>query len=600
MTKLATGVAFAEFADAVKAAEATAPKTRIFVGMSTCGVASGAGPVYDAIAAELAASGNPAIEVVRAGCVGLCYAEPTVEVQVPGRPVVTLGGVTPARGRELVKELAVAAEPAKPLSVGDAIFKKQLRIALRNCGRIDPEKIEDYIRNGGYVQLAKILDGMKPEEVIATVKASGLRGRGGAGFTTGLKWEYARAAAAAPKYIVCNADEGDPGAFMDRSVLEGDPHSVLEAMTVAGYAIGARYGYIYCRAEYPLAVKRLEVAIAQSRALGLLGENILGSGFAFDLEIKLGAGAFVCGEETALIHSIEGKRGEPTVKPPFPAESGLWGKSTTVNNVETLACIQPILEKGAAWFKAIGTPKCAGTKVFALAGDVKNVGLAEVPMGTTIREVLEEIGGGSRDGRPLKAVQTGGPSGGCIPAEKFDTPIEYDTLGALGSIMGSGGLIVMGQKTSMVKIAHYYMEFSCDESCGKCTPCRVGNRRLYEILERILAGKGKPEDLPKLEELGNVIKDTALCGLGQTSPNPVLSTLRWFRSEYEDCIKNGGVKPPVYTVNDKCIGCRACAKACPVQCIEGALKKKHVIDQSKCIHCGACETKCRFGAIDSE
>ena len=436
--------------------------------------------------------------------------------------------------------------------------------------------------------------------MIDTIKASGLRGRGGGGFPTGVKWQAAHAAAGKTKYIVCNADEGDPGAFMDRSVLEGDPHCVLEAMAVAGRAIGASRGFIYCRAEYPLAVKRLGIAIEQARAMGLLGEKILGSDVAFEIEIKYGAGAFVCGEETALIHSIEGKRGEPTVKPPFPAERGLWDASTTVNNVETLANIVPILEKGAAWFRSIGTEKSPGTKVFSLAGDIKNVGLAEIPMGMTIHELLYDIGGGSSDGKPIKAVQTGGPSGGCIPALKFDTPMEYETLTALGSIMGSGGMIVMSEGTSMVKIAHFYLQFTCDESCGKCTPCRIGCKRLHEILDRLLKGGGKPEDLTKLEELGNVIKDTALCGLGQTAPNPVLSTLRWFRGEYEECLKRGN-RPPTYQIDAvKCIGCHACFKVCPANCIEGKVKQPHTIRQPDCVHCGACFKTCKFDAIVRE
>jgi NADH-quinone oxidoreductase subunit F/NADP-reducing hydrogenase subunit HndC len=575
-------------------------KTRIYVGMSTCGLASGAAAVYDAITAAAAERALTGFDVVKAGCVGLCHAEPTVEVQLPDRPVVTLGNVTPERGRQLVEELAAGSAPAAPLSVGDAIYGKQVRIALRNCGRIDPDRIEDYLAQGGYRMLARALFDQSAQEVIDVVKASGLRGRGGGGFPTGIKWQAARDTVSDPKYIVCNADEGDPGAFMDRSVLEGDPHSVLEAMAIAGYAIGARHGYIYCRAEYPLAVKRLETAIGQARTLGLLGDDILESGFSFDIEIKLGAGAFVCGEETALIHSIEGRRGEPTVKPPFPAEAGLWGKSTTVNNVETFANIVPILEKGAAWFRGIGTEKSPGTKVFALAGDVKNVGLVEVPMGMTIGEVINGIGGGSLDGQPIKAVQTGGPSGGCIPAAKFDTPIDYESLAALGSIMGSGGLIAMGAATSMVRIAHFYLQFTCDESCGKCTPCRIGNKRLLEILERILNRRGKPEDLTKLEELALVIKDTSLCGLGQTSPNPVLSTLHWFRAEYDECIARAS-RPPTYRiVPEKCVGCRACAKACPVPCIDGAVKKPHVIRQAECIHCGACLKACKFDAVLSD
>ena len=602
MTRLATRADLNQLADRLRQAPAAgAPKPTVFVGMSTCGLASGAGAVYDAIAAALQEKGlSGRVELVKAGCVGLCFAEPTVEVRLPNQPIVTLGPVTAERGRQLVDELAANGSFRDPLSVDDAIFKRQVRIALRNCGRIDPEQINDYLRGGGYQMLAKAVFDWKPQDVIDIIKASGLRGRGGGGFPTGVKWQAARDAAGEVKYIVCNADEGDPGAFMDRSVLEGDPHCVLEAMALAGRAIGASRGFIYCRAEYPLAVKRLQIAIDQAREFGLLGGQILGGDFSFDIEIKYGAGAFVCGEETSLIHSIEGKRGEPTVKPPFPAERGLWNASTTVNNVETFANIVAILEKGAAWFRSIGTEKSPGTKVFSLAGDVKNVGLAEIPMGMPIRELLYDIGGGSNDGKAIKAVQTGGPSGGCIPAAKFDTPVEYDTLTALGSIMGSGGMIVMSEGTSMVQIAHFYLQFTCDESCGKCTPCRVGCKRLHEILDRILKGEGKPDDLTKLEELGNVIKDTALCGLGQTAPNPVLSTLRWFRGEYEECLKRGN-RPPVYKIlPDKCVGCHACFKNCPANCIEGKVKQPHVIRQQDCVHCGACFKICKFDAITRE
>jgi len=602
MTRLATRADLNQLADRLRQAPAAgAPKPTVFVGMSTCGLASGAGAVYDAIAAALQEKGlSGRVELVKAGCVGLCFAEPTVEVRLPNQPIVTLGPVTAERGRQLVDELAANGSFRDPLSVDDAIFKRQVRIALRNCGRIDPEQINDYLRGGGYQMLAKAVFDWKPQDVIDIIKASGLRGRGGGGFPTGIKWQAAHDAAGEVKYIVCNADEGDPGAFMDRSVLEGDPHCVLEAMALAGRAIGASRGFIYCRAEYPLAVKRLQIAIDQAREFGLLGGQILGGDFSFDIEIKYGAGAFVCGEETSLIHSIEGKRGEPTVKPPFPAERGLWNASTTVNNVETFANIVAILEKGAAWFRSIGTEKSPGTKVFSLAGDVKNVGLAEIPMGMPIRELLYDIGGGSNDGKAIKAVQTGGPSGGCIPAAKFDTPVEYDTLTALGSIMGSGGMIVMSEGTSMVQIAHFYLQFTCDESCGKCTPCRVGCKRLHEILDRILKGEGKPDDLTKLEELGNVIKDTALCGLGQTAPNPVLSTLRWFRGEYEECLKRGN-RPPVYKIlPDKCVGCHACFKNCPANCIEGKVKQPHVIRQQDCVHCGACFKICKFDAITRE
>jgi NADH:ubiquinone oxidoreductase subunit F (NADH-binding)/NAD-dependent dihydropyrimidine dehydrogenase PreA subunit len=436
------------------------------------------------------------------------------------------------------------------------------------------------------------------------MKKSGLRGRGGGGFPTGLKWDFATKYDADQKYIVCNADEGDPGAFMDRSILEGDPHSVLEAMVIAGYAIGASYGYIYIRAEYPLAIERLKIAINQAREMGLLGENIFDSGFSFDIEIKYGAGAFVCGEETALIHSIEGERGEPTTKPPFPAESGIWGKPTCVNNVETLANIPVIITKGADWFASIGSEKSKGTKVFALAGKINNVGLVEVPMGITLREIIYEIGGGIKYGKKFKAVQTGGPSGGCITADFLDTPIDYDSLTQIGSMMGSGGMIVLDEDDCMVNIAKFYLEFTVEESCGKCTPCRVGNKRLLEILTKITEGKGTPEDLDTLEELGKIIKDTSLCGLGQTAPNPVLSTLKYFRDEYEAHVIDGKCTAGVcesllsyQVVEEKCIGCTACAKVCPVSCIAGAPKQVHVIDQAKCIKCGACYDRCKFDAI---
>jgi NADP-reducing hydrogenase subunit HndC len=483
-------------------------------------------------------------------------------------------------------------------------FKKQLRIALRNCGIINPEDIDEYIAFDGYKALTKVLTEMTPEQVIDTVKRSGLRGRGGAGFPTGLKWEFAARQQNETKYVCCNADEGDPGAFMDRSVLEGDPHSVIEAMIIAGYAIGAHQGFIYVRAEYPIAVKRLEIAIGQAKEYGLLGKNILGTGFAFDLELRLGAGAFVCGEETALMTSIEGHRGEPRPRPPFPAVKGLWGKPTILNNVETFANIPRIILNGAEWFAGIGTERSKGTKVFAMGGKINNTGLLEVPMGTTLREVIYDIGGGIPGGKKFKAAQTGGPSGGCIPASHIDTPIEYDTLVQLGSMMGSGGLIVMDEDTCMVDIARYFLDFTVDESCGKCPPCRIGTKRMLEILERITGGKGEEGDIEKLETLAKNIKASALCALGQSAPNPVLSTLRYFRDEYEAHVKEkrcpAGVCKAMmkYVINaDSCKSCGICAKNCPVGAIEGEKKVPYRIDQDKCIKCGTCMEKCPFKAI---
>jgi len=483
-------------------------------------------------------------------------------------------------------------------------YKKQYRIALRNCGLIDPEDVQEYIGFGGYEALGVALTDMTPEQVCEAVHKSGLRGRGGGGFPTGLKWDITRKVQGETKYILCNADEGDPGAFMDRSILEGDPHTVLEAMAIGAYAIGANYGIIYIRAEYPLAIKRLEIAMDQAREFGLLGKNIFGSGFDFDIEIKYGAGAFVCGEETALIHSVEGARGEPTKKPPFPSESGYWGKPSCVNNVETFANIPPIILKGPEWFASIGTEKSKGTKVFALAGKINNVGLVEVPMGTTLREIIYDIGGGIKDGKAFKAVQTGGPSGGVITVADLDTPIDYDSLKGIGSMMGSGGMIVMDEDNCMVDIAKFYLDFTQDESCGKCTPCRVGTKRMFEILDRISKGEGVMEDLDNLEQLGRMIKDTALCGLGQTAPNPVLSTMHFFRDEYVDHIekkhcKTGSCKGLAkYVIDpDKCIGCTACKRVCPVDCIEGNVKEVHVIDESKCIKCGACFDVCKFDAV---
>ncbi len=494
---------------------------------------------------------------------------------------------------------------ASTYSLNDTNFyRAQHRVALRNCGFINPESIDEYIAMDGYAALGKVLTEMTPEQVIKVVTDSGLRGRGGGGFPTGLKWSLAARNQADQKYVCCNADEGDPGAFMDRSVLEGDPHAVIEAMAIAGYAIGASQGYIYVRAEYPIAVARLQIAISQAREYELLGKDIFGSGFDFDLDIRLGAGAFVCGEETALMTSIEGKRGEPRPRPPYPAVKGLFGKPTILNNVETYANIPQIILKGADWFASMGTEKSKGTKVFALGGKINHTGLVEVPMGTTLRKVIEEIGGGIPNGKKFKAAQTGGPSGGCIPAEHLDIPIDYDNLIAIGSMMGSGGLIVMDEDNCMVDIAKFFLKFTVDESCGKCTPCRVGTRRLLEMLEKITDGRGEPGDLEKMEDLCYYIKQNSLCGLGQTAPNPVLSTLRYFRDEYEAHINEkrcpAGVCKELlsYSIDpEKCRGCTACARQCPVGAISGTVKQPHVIDSEKCVKCGACMATCKFGAV---
>jgi len=554
------------------------------------------------------------VDVITTGCFGFCEKGPIVKI-IPDSTFYTK--VTPEDVEEIIKEHIIRGnrverllyvDPETKASVSDSkhmnFYRKQVRIALRNCGLIDPENIKEYIVRDGYTALADCLLNKKPEEVIDIVKRSGLRGRGGAGFPTGNKWEFASKSVADEKYVVCNADEGDPGAFMDRSIMEGDPNSIIEAMAICGYAIGAKNGLIYVRAEYPLAIQRLRIAIDQARELGLLGKNILGTGFDFDITIRYGAGAFVCGEETALIHSMEGKRGEPTLKPPFPAVQGYKKYPTNVNNVETWANIPIIFQKGPEWFASIGTEKSKGTKVFALAGKINNVGLIEVPMGTTLREVIYEIGGGIKDGKKFKAVQTGGPSGGCLTEKHLDIPIDYESLGAAGSMMGSGGMIVMDEDNCMVQVARFYLGFIVEESCGKCTPCRIGNKRMLEILDKIVAGKGTVEDLDKLEELAGVIKDTALCGLGQTSPNPVLSTLANFRDEYMEHVveKKCRAKQCMSMLNytiipDKCIGCHLCAKNCPVDAISGELKQKHVINQEKCIKCGTCMSNCRLKAI---
>lgn len=554
------------------------------------------------------------VKIVKTGCFGLCARGPVVVVYPEGcmYTMVQVEDIKEIVEEHLLKGRIVTrllengqnSEGIETSLDGVEFFKKQLRIALRNCGVINPELIEEYIAFDGYKALAKVLTEMTPQEVVDTIKKSGLRGRGGGGFPSGLKWEFTAKAQDDQKYVCCNADEGDPGAFMDRSVLEGDPHSVIEAMAIAGYAIGANQGFIYIRAEYPIAVKRLNIAIEQAKQYGLLGNNIFGTDFSFDLEIRLGAGAFVCGEETALMTSIEGKRGEPRPRPPFPAIKGLWNKPTLLNNVETYANIPPIINKGAEWFASIGTEKSKGTKVFAVGGNINNTGLVEVPMGTTLREVVYEIGGGIPNGKTFKAAQTGGPSGGCIPASHLDVPIDYDSLIQLGSMMGSGGLIVMDEDTCMVDIAKFFLEFTVDESCGKCPPCRIGTKRMLEILERITDGKGAVGDITKLEILAKNIKAAALCGLGQTAPNPVLSTLHYFKDEYLAHVNDrkcpAGVCKSMmqYVISaEKCKSCGLCVKACPVGCISGEKKVPYVIDNDKCVKCGACMEKCPFKAI---
>ncbi len=571
--------------------------------------------IIEALEAEIAKKGlQDEVKVVRTGCFGLCalgpimivYPEGSFYSQVKVTDVPEIVEEHLLKGR-LVKRLlydeTVTMDDVKSLQETD-FYKKQHRVALRNCGVIDPESIEEYIAFDGYMALAKCLKEYTPAEVIQIVKGSGLRGRGGGGFPTGLKWSFTAANEADQKYVVCNADEGDPGAFMDRSVLEGDPHCIVEAMAICGYATGASEGYVYVRAEYPIAVKRLKIAIDQAREYGLLGKNIFDSGFDFDVHVRLGAGAFVCGEETALMTSIEGNRGEPRPRPPYPAVKGLFGKPTTENNVETFANIPQIILKGADWFASMGTEKSKGTKVFALGGKIKNTGLVEIPMGTTLREIIEEIGGGIPNGKKFKAAQTGGPSGGCIPAALMDTPIDYDNLTAIGCMMGSGGLIVMDEDNCMVDIAKFFLNFTVDESCGKCTPCRVGTKRLLEMLDKITEGKATMEDLDRLEDLCNYIKANSLCGLGQTAPNPVLATLKFFREEYIAHVRDkkcpAGVCKALMTYAidaDKCRGCTACARKCPAGAISGKVKEVHTIDTEKCIKCGVCMETCKFGAV---
>ncbi len=589
-------------------------KTRILICHTGC-KAMGADELLKAFREELAkANLQEQVEIVETGCHGCCAGAPVIAIEPAG---IVYHRVQPENIAEIINKTVKTGEPVdslpadtedgKPLYKRDDIpfYRQQQKIVLRNCGKIDPANWEHYVARNGYSALAKVLAEFTPEKVIDEVLQSGLRGRGGAGFPTGKKWQFARNAPASPKYIICNADEGDPGAFMDRSVLEGDPHTVIEGMIIGGYAIGANKGFIYVRAEYPIAVRHAHKALDQARELGMLGKDILGSGFDFDIEVREGAGAFVCGEETALIASIEGRRGMPRPRPPFPAVSGLWGKPTNINNVETWANVPPIILNGALWYSGIGTETSKGTKIFALAGKVNNTGLVEVPMGTTIRQIVFDIGGGVPEGTEFKAVQIGGPSGGCLPAKYLDLPVDYESVTRAGAIMGSGGLIVMDSSTCMVDIARYFLDFVQDESCGKCTPCRVGTKRMLEILERITQGQGRMEDLDLLEELALSIKDASLCGLGQTAPNPVLTTLRYFRDEYEAHVVEKRCPAGVcralieYVIDEEsCTGCGACAKACPQDAISGEKKKPHFIDKQKCVRCGICISSCKFEAIN--
>ena len=611
-------------------------KTQVLLGIATCALAGGADKTFDAVKAGLAAAGlQDQIDLCQVGCVGRCSLEPLLEIRTPGQDPRMYVKVDAERAQQIVQRDLVDGQPIKewlidegvrpePLSLEDSggktiinrftrewphldFFNRQIRVTLRNVGRIDPESVDDYLTVGGYQAIAKVLDEMTPETVIETMKASGLRGRGGAGFPTGMKWDFAHKAAGDQKYIVCNADEGDPGAFMDRSTLEGDPHAVLEAMAIGAFAIGANQGFIYVRAEYPLAVKRLEIAIKQAREKGLLGKGILGSNFDFDIELRLGAGAFVCGEETALLASIEGKRGMPRPRPPFPANKGLWGKPTIINNVETLASVAPIILNGADWYSGIGTTTSKGTKVFALAGNVENTGLIEVPMGITFREIIFDIGAGIPGGRSFKATQIGGPSGGCLPASYLDTPIDYETMKEAGVIVGSGGLIIIDDTHCMVDIARFFLTFTQDESCGKCTPCREGTKRMLEIMQRITRGHGEERDYERLERLGKACARGALCALGQTAPNPVVTTLRHFKDEYDAHINEG--RCPAHKCKElvhyrieteKCVGCGLCKRNCPVNCIAGEPRQPHAIDQDICIRCGSCFEACRFGAVVRE
>jgi NADP-reducing hydrogenase subunit HndC len=590
-------------------------RSHVLVCSGTGCTSSGSAEIIEKMEEELKKQGlDKEVKIVRTGCFGLCEVGPIMVIYPEG---AFYSHVQPGDVAEIVSEHLLKGRIVERLIHRDEktqefetslnqveFYKKQVRVALRNCGVIDPENIDEYIAYDGYKALGICLTEKTPEDVIEIISKSGLRGRGGGGFPTGTKWKFGAAAKGEKKYIICNADEGDPGAFMDRSVLEGDPHSVIEAMAIAAYAIGADMGYMYVRAEYPIAVKRLNIAIEQAREYGLLGTNIFSTGFNFDIEVRLGAGAFVCGEETALLESIEGRRGEPRPKPPFPTNRGLFGKPTVINNVETFANVPPIILNGSAWFASMGTEKSKGTKVFALGGKVNNTGLVEIPMGTTLREIIFEIGGGIPGGKKFKAAQTGGPSGGCIPADLLDVPIDYESLTAIGSMMGSGGLIVMDEDNCMVDVAKFFLDFTVDESCGKCPPCRIGTKRMLEILKRITSGEGREGDIEKLVELGENIKAGSLCGLGKTAPNPVLSTIKYFRDEYDAHIKEkrcpAGYCQSLLTyeiIPEKCVGCSMCARACPVEAIFGQLKKPYVIDKEKCIKCGACLDKCKFGAI---
>jgi NADH-quinone oxidoreductase subunit F/NADP-reducing hydrogenase subunit HndC len=597
-------------------AKKTGYRKQVLVCGGTGCTSSGSKKVIEALERSLKENGiEDEILVVRTGCFGLCALGPIMIVYPEG---AFYSQATPEGVERVVKEHLKEGNVVKDLLYKETVhedgsiislsetnfYKKQMRVALRNCGVIDPEQIEEYIAVDGYQALYKVLTSMTPDDVIDEITKSGLRGRGGGGFPTGRKWAFAKASQNDVKYVCCNADEGDPGAFMDRSILEGDPHCLIEAMTIAGFAIGAHQGYVYIRAEYPIAVQRLTIALEDARNHGLLGKDILGTGFDFDIEIRLGAGAFVCGEETALMTSIEGNRGEPRPRPPFPAVKGLFGKPTVLNNVETYSNIAQIILKGSEWYSSIGTETSKGTKVFALGGKITNVGLVEVPMGTTLREIVEEIGGGIPNGKKFKAAQTGGPSGGCIPAEHIDTPIDYDSLIALGSMMGSGGMIILDEDTCMVDISKFYLEFTVDESCGKCTPCRVGTKRLLQLLNKITRGEGTLEDLDKIDELAKHMKSSSLCALGQSAPNPVLSTLKYFKDEYMAHIQDktcpSGVCKSLIRYEilaDKCRGCTLCARKCPVSAIEGAVKSPHVINQDKCVKCGLCASNCKFGAI---